>query len=306
VNYTYGVNPGAARSGIITVGGKTFTINQSGSSGAACLPLFNGSTNVLEAFSSSYLVNVSAPPGCSWSVTAAPGWLTLPGAASGTGDGSALFSAQMNAGPSPRTASLKMGSAAFPLIQKATAATEIFTDVPLTHPFYDYTALLRQNGVTTGCTAATYCPDAATTRGQMAVFLMRSALGGDAFPFPQTPYFTDVPAEHPYFKYIQKMRELGVTAGCTSTTYCPDAPVTRGEMSVFLIRAKLGVTGPSFSYPAQALFSDVPSSHPYFAYIQKMRELGVTTGCSAAQYCDGAPTTRGQMAVFLIRTFYTP
>jgi len=34
--------------------------------------------------------------------------------------------------------------------------------------------------------------------------------------------------------------------------------------------------------------------------------LGITAGCSANDYCASALTTRGQMAVFLIRTFFTP
>jgi hypothetical protein len=33
------------------------------------------------------------------------------------------------------------------------------------------------------------------------------------------------------------MAVLGITAGCTPTLYCPTAPVTREQMSVFLTRA---------------------------------------------------------------------
>src|SRR5262245_10826526 len=61
----------------------------------------------------------------------------------------------------------------------------------------------------------------------------------DDFPFNPTPAFGDVPADHPFFKYIQKMTQLGVTSGCGSGNYCPDAPVTRGQMAVFLVRAYL-------------------------------------------------------------------
>ena len=130
---------------------------------------------------------------------------------------------------------------------------------------------------------------------------------GDTFAYPATPFFTDVPATHVYFKYIQKMRELGITAGCTETQYCPDAPVTRGQMAVFIIRGRLGLAaGAGFPFPATPYFTDVPETHPYFSFIQKMRDLAITTGCSATQYCVDQPTTRGQMAVFLIRGFFTP
>ena len=51
-----------------------------------------------------------------------------------------------------------------------------FTDVATTHPFFQYIEALAASGVTSGCAASQYCPDAFVTRGQMAVFLSR-ALG---------------------------------------------------------------------------------------------------------------------------------
>jgi S-layer family protein len=49
-------------------------------------------------------------------------------------------------------------------------------DVPTTHPFFRFVEALAASGVTSGCGAGSYCPDAAITRGQMAVFLA-TALG---------------------------------------------------------------------------------------------------------------------------------
>src|SRR5579871_4226115 len=54
--------------------------------------------------------------------------------------------------------------------------------------------------------------------------------------YPAAPYFTDVPSTHPYFPWIQKMKQLGITSGCNTTTYCPDDPVTREQMAVFIMR----------------------------------------------------------------------
>ena len=72
----------------------------------------------------------------------------------------------------------------------------------------------------------------------MAVFLVRGVTGND-FTFTSQPYFTDVPAGHPLFAYIQKLRDLGITSGCSATAYCPDTPNTRAQMAVFLNRAFL-------------------------------------------------------------------
>jgi hypothetical protein len=55
-------------------------------------------------------------------------------------------------------------------------ATATFTDVPTTHLFYQYVEALAAAGITSGCGGGNFCPDAAVTRGQMAVFLAK-ALG---------------------------------------------------------------------------------------------------------------------------------
>lgn len=50
------------------------------------------------------------------------------------------------------------------------------------------------------------------------------------------PYFTDVASLYPQFRFIQKLRELGITTGCSAVDYCPDAQVSKGQMSVFTVR----------------------------------------------------------------------
>jgi hypothetical protein len=54
--------------------------------------------------------------------------------------------------------------------------TATFSDVPVTHTFFQSVEALRASGITTGCGGTNYCPDATVTRGQMAAFLAR-ALG---------------------------------------------------------------------------------------------------------------------------------
>ena len=49
-------------------------------------------------------------------------------------------------------------------------------DVPTTHPLFRFVEALAASGLTGGCGPGLYCPDAAITRGQMAVFLA-TALG---------------------------------------------------------------------------------------------------------------------------------
>jgi hypothetical protein len=94
--------------------------------------------------------------------------------------------------------------------------------------------LVLNLAITSGCDATNYCPDSNVRRGQMAVFIVR-ALVGNNFRFSTVPYFDDTAANHPFFRFIQKMKEGGITAGCTASSYCPDNNTTRGQMGVFII-----------------------------------------------------------------------
>jgi len=55
--------------------------------------------------------------------------------------------------------------------------------------------------------------------------------------------FNDVPATHPFFQFVEALAYSDITAGCGGGNYCPDSPVTRGQMAVFLSKA-LGLAWP--------------------------------------------------------------
>ena len=55
---------------------------------------------------------------------------------------------------------------------------------------------------------------------------------------PVTSRFNDVPTDHPFFQFIEALAASGITAGCgDGTNFCPNNPVTRGQMAVFLAKA---------------------------------------------------------------------
>jgi hypothetical protein len=64
---------------------------------------------------------------------------------------------------------------------------------------------------------------------------------------PGMASFTDVPTTHPFYQFIEALAASGITAGCAgppTPQFCPDAPITRGEMAVFLAAA-LGLHFPN-------------------------------------------------------------
>ncbi len=63
-------------------------------------------------------------------------------------------------------------------------------------------------------------------------------------PPPDVATFNDVPASHPFFQFIEALSASGITGGCAPGKFCPDAPLTRGQMAVFLSKA-LGLHWPN-------------------------------------------------------------
>ena len=56
-------------------------------------------------------------------------------------------------------------------------------------------------------------------------------------PAPAIATFLDVPTNHPFFQFVEALAASGITGGCGGGKYCPDSPVTRGQMAVFLAKA---------------------------------------------------------------------
>jgi hypothetical protein len=61
---------------------------------------------------------------------------------------------------------------------------------------------------------------------------------------PAVATFNDVPTDHPFFQYIEALAASQITGGCGNGNYCPNAPLTRGQMAVFLAKA-LGLHFPA-------------------------------------------------------------
>jgi len=56
-------------------------------------------------------------------------------------------------------------------------------------------------------------------------------------PAPATATFSDVPTGHWAFRFVEALAAAGITSGCGGGDYCPDAPITRAEMAVYLAAA---------------------------------------------------------------------
>jgi hypothetical protein len=77
----------------------------------------------------------------------------------------------------------------------------------------------------------------AFTYPNTAIASIRANWRRQVSPAPAVATFNDVPTGHPQFQFIEALAASGITAGCGSGNYCPNANLTRGQMAVFLAKA---------------------------------------------------------------------
>lgn len=116
---------------------------------------------------------------------------------------------------------------------------------------------------------------------------------------PPPTRFADVSASE-HARAIEEIAEQGITLGCGDGNYCPNEPVTRGEMATFLTRV---LSLPRFdSLDGLWRFQDVNPDHTHSESIYAIANAQLTDGCQdGTTYCPDQPVTRAVMADFLAR-----
>lgn len=112
--------------------------------------------------------------------------------------------------------------------------------------------------------------------------------------------FLDVPTSDPFYTAIGQLAARGITSGCGSGNYCPNNPVTREQMSAFIVRSKGEFNPPT---PPSQRFNDVPPANVFYNFIDRLAVLQITLGCTPDHllYCPADPVRRDSMAAFILR-----
>jgi IPT/TIG domain/S-layer homology domain len=181
------------------------------------------------------------------------------------------------------------------------AFVDDFLDVPDTQQFYAYVTTLVSNAITAGIGDGLYGVNDDTLRQQMSVFILKGRHGLCYTPPACVGVFADVPCPSTFANWIEAMAAEGITGGCGGGKFCPQDPVRRDQMAVFLLKAQ---HGSSYVPPlCSGLFLDVPCPSTFANWIEQLSHESITGGCGGGNYCPGSSSTRGQMAVFLVKTF---
>jgi hypothetical protein len=197
-----------------------------------------------------------------------------------------------------------------------------FSDVPPSQPFYPYVRCLACRGIVSGYADGTFQPGAEVTRAQLAKIVANAADFSDPIYEQGVPIFEDVPPGHPFRVYIERAFRHQVISGydcgapgepCPGLYFRPTHSVTRAQTAKFVANAAYYADG----IPAgRQTFADVPSTHPFWLYIERAAARGVISGYQCGgpgEPCDAALrpyyrppnyVTRGQAAKFIANAIY--
>jgi hypothetical protein len=176
------------------------------------------------------------------------------------------------------------------------------------HPFIDTLAALAPKTTAFApplCAQGQFCPSSPLSRA-LAVAYVLAAKEGPKYTPPAcdaTFPFTDVDKKSPSCPWIAEAVKRSITAGCTGTSFCPDNPVTRDQMAVFLLVAKEGA---GYAPPAcgdVTMFADVPKSSGFCRWIEELARRKIAAGCGGGNFCPAAEVNMASLAVFAVTTF---
>ena len=124
---------------------------------------------------------------------------------------------------------------------------------------------------------------------------------------PPQPDAFDDDAGNTHEPSINQLAAMGVLhlTECGERRICPDDPLPRWVMAVWMVRILEQVPGSS---DALTRFEDVEPQAWWAPYVERLAEMGVTKGCSTVplQYCPNRSVTRAEMATFLVRALGLP
>jgi hypothetical protein len=112
VSYSVAATTGPARSGTMTIGGQTFTVNQASGCTYALVP--TSATFGLAGGDGD--VGVTTAAGCDWTASSNDTWITVTGGSSGAGNGTVSYSVEASA-VGPRTGTMTIAGQTFTVVQ---------------------------------------------------------------------------------------------------------------------------------------------------------------------------------------------
>jgi hypothetical protein len=230
-------------------------------------------------------------------------------------------------GPSPTTPPTSAVPPPVPTGYPTAAPCYNFDDVGTGDWYYQYVHYLACNNVLNGYPDNTFRPGNPSTRGQVTkmmvgAFRLQINAEGEAT-------FADVPRTDTFYPYVETAARLRIIAGyscggpnepCDAQRrpyFRPNAHITRAQITKIAVLSgqQIRPTRWTLRYPPVATFRDVPSSDPFYPYIETAINTNIIQGydCGASsEPCPGRyfrpdnNATRSQIAKIVYLAAYLP
>ncbi len=184
-----------------------------------------------------------------------------------------------------------------------------FTDVPYNAWSYSYVEYLASRGVIGGYADGTFRPNVTTTRQQFSKMAVLAS--GLAVFSPANPHFADVPADSPFYQFVETAYANGLLGGyacggpgedCPGAYFRPGADVTRGQIAKIIVLSKHW----PIVAPRTETFNDVPMGSTFFDYIETSVAHRIVSGFGDGSFRPGDSATRAQLSKMLALSMQQP
>lgn len=174
-----------------------------------------------------------------------------------------------------------------------------FADVAADAWYADAVQYVFENGMMSGTSETTFCPDLTTTRGMIVTILYRME---NEPTVTSTTAFTDVASDQYYANAVAWAAQNGIVSGTTATTFAPNAAITREQMAAILYRYAQ-FKGYDVSVKADlSVYTDAAQIGSYATDAMAWANgAQLITGTSATTLTPAGNATRAQVAAILMR-----
>ena len=202
----------------------------------------------------------------------------------------------------PFKVALPSGALILVLLSTSIAFAKTFDDVAEDAWYSDFVEQLVEEGIVDPGDA--YRPDDALTRAELAEMVIKAVDGLDGFEVPATPTFSDVPADSPYYNYVEAAFALDIVGGYTDANgdrtgmFGPEDSITRAATAKVLTSA--------FDIPVDAgyesIFPDVVKGAWFYDYVVSAYNQSIIDGYDNGYFGPGDSVTRAQIAKLIVNS----
>ena len=113
----------------------------------------------------------------------------------------------------------------------------LYSDVSADEPLRGFIESASKEGWVQACAEGKFCPSDSLTRRDLVLWILKARKEKPAEKGIIS--FSDVPTDSDFAPWLSKAQSLGFALPCNETgdQFCPDRPVSRGELAEFLSRA---------------------------------------------------------------------